>query len=80
MSGYAPLIRRILRDSPIGPAPILTLEDPMALPRGRVYLVPPPQPDQSPACDVLQVIEVGGEEKHGDDEDEDAVEIELVLD
>lgn len=49
----------------------------MALPRGRVDFVPPPQPDQSPACDVLQVVEVRGEEEHGDDKDEDAVELKL---
>lgn len=47
----------------------------MALSRGRVDLIPPPQPDQSPARDVLQVVEVRGEEEHGDDEDEYAVEV-----
>ena len=51
----------------------------MAFPRASVDLVPPPQPDQPPACDVLQVVKVRGEEEHGDDEDEDAVEVEVGL-
>ena len=37
-----------------------------------VDLVPPSQTDQPPAGDVLEVVEVRGEKKDGDDEDEDA--------
>lgn len=36
-------------------------------------LIPPSQSYQSPARDVLEVIEVGGEEVNGDDEDEDVI-------
>jgi hypothetical protein len=38
----------------------------------RVDLVPPAQPDQAAAGDVLQVVEVDREQEDGDDEDEDA--------
>lgn len=42
----------------------------MAVPRSRVDLVPPPQPHEPPPGDVLQVVEIRGQEEHGDDEDE----------
>lgn len=44
----------------------------MRVPRAGVDLVPPAQPDEAPPGDVLQVVEIGGEEEHGEDEDEDA--------
>lgn len=37
-----------------------------------VDFVPPAQADQAAAGDVLQVVEVCGEEKEGEDEDENA--------
>lgn len=45
----------------------------MAIPRRRVDLVPPPQPDQPPPRDVLQIVEIGREQEDRDDEDEDEV-------
>lgn len=39
---------------------------------GSVDLVPPAQSDQPTASDVLEVVEVDGEEEEGEDEDEDA--------
>ena len=42
----------------------------MAVSRRRVYFVPPPQPDKPSAGDIFEVVEIGGEEEHGDDEDE----------
>lgn len=42
----------------------------MAVPRRRVHLVPPPQPHEPPPGDVLEVVEIRGQEEHGDDEDE----------
>ena len=38
----------------------------------RVDFVPPPKPHEAPPGDVLEVVEVCGEEEEGDDEDEDA--------
>lgn len=43
-------------DSGVG---VAALEDPAAVARGRVDLVPPAQPDQPPSGDVLEVVEVG---------------------
>lgn len=43
----------------------------MAIPRRGIDLVPPAEPDEPAAGDVLEVVEVGGEDEHGDDEDED---------
>lgn len=37
-----------------------------------VDFVPPAQPHETSARDVLDVVEVGGEEEHCEDEDEDA--------
>jgi hypothetical protein len=37
-----------------------------------VDFVPPPKPDQSPAGNVLDVVEVYRQEDDGEDEDEDA--------
>lgn len=54
----------------LGPG-LAALEDPFGVARGRVDLVPPPQADEAAACDVLEVVEVGGEEEDGDDEDHD---------
>lgn len=45
----------------------------MRVARLRVDLVPPPQADEPPPGDVLEVVEVGREEEDGDDEDQDAV-------
>jgi len=39
----------------------------------RVDLVPPAQADEPAARDVLEVVEVGGQQQDGDDEDEDEV-------
>ena len=38
-----------------------------------VDLVPPAQAYEAAAGDVLEVVEVGGEQQDGDDEDEDEV-------
>lgn len=43
----------------------------MAVPRSRIHLVPPAEPHEPASRDVLEVVEVGREEEHGDDEDED---------
>ena len=43
----------------------------MAVPRRDVDFVPPAQPHEPPAGDVLQVVEVGGEDEHSENEDED---------
>lgn len=45
----------------------------MAVARCRIDLVPPAQPDQPPAGNILEVVEVAGEEEDGDDEDQDEV-------
>ena len=45
----------------------------MRVPGSGVDFVPPAQADEASAGDVFQVVEVGGEEEHGEDEDEDAV-------
>ena len=52
-------------------AGLARLEDPVAVARGRVDLVPPPQPDEAAAGDILEVVEVGREQKNRDDEDHD---------
>jgi predicted dienelactone hydrolase len=52
-------------------AGLARLEDPVAVARGGVDLVPPAQADEAAAGDVLEVVEVGGEEEDGDDEDHD---------
>lgn len=44
----------------------------MRVPRRGVDFVPPPQPDEAPPGDVFEVVEISGEEEHGDDEDENA--------
>jgi hypothetical protein len=38
-----------------------------------IRFVPPAQADEAAAGDVLQVVEVGGEQEDGDDEDKDEV-------
>ncbi|KFY05729.1 hypothetical protein V492_08333 [Pseudogymnoascus sp. VKM F-4246] len=52
---------------------IRTLKHPLAIPRRHINFVPPPQTDETPPSDVLEVVEVGGEEEDGDDEDEHEV-------
>lgn len=52
---------------------VLRLEHPVGVPGSGVDFVPPAEADKAPAGDVFQVVEVGGEEEHGEDEDEDAV-------
>lgn len=44
----------------------------MRIPRRCVDFVPPPQPDEAPPGDIFQVIEIGGEQKDGDDKDKNA--------
>lgn len=53
-------------------AGLAALEHPLGVARRRVHLVPPAQAHEAPAGDVLEVIEVGGEEEDRDDEDEDS--------
>lgn len=65
-----PLIRQILRSCPASvAAAVLGFKHPMRVPRRRVHFVPPPQPHKPPSGNVFQVIEIGGEEEDGDDED-----------
>ena len=45
----------------------------MAVARVGVDFVPPPQTDEATARDVLEVVEVDGEEDEGEDENEDTV-------
>jgi len=40
---------------------------------GQVDFVPPAQPDEATSGDVFEVVEVGGQEEDGEDEDEDEV-------
>lgn len=54
-------------------AGLAALKHPLGVARRGVHLVPPAQPDQPAAGDVLDVVEVGGEQEDRDDEDEDAV-------
>ena len=68
---HIPLIRRILPRRAALAAPILALKHPMTIPRRDVDLVPPAEPHEPAAGDVLEVVEVGGEDEHGEDEDED---------
>lgn len=49
------------------------LEDPVTVARRGVDFIPPSQSDQAPAGDVLEVVEVDGQEEQGQDEDEDEV-------
>ena len=49
------------------------LEDPVAVAGGGVDLVPPAQADEAAASDVLEVVEVHGQQQDGDDEDHDHV-------
>lgn len=44
----------------------------MGVARGNVDFVPPSQPHQPSAGNILKVVEVGGEDEDRDDEDEDA--------
>lgn len=54
------------------------LKDPFGVARLRVDLVPPPQTDEPPPRDVLEVVEVCGEEQDGDDEDHDPESVSCV--
>lgn len=47
-------------------------EDPVRVAGGGVDFVPPAKADETATGDVFEVVEVGGEEKEGDDEDQDA--------
>jgi hypothetical protein len=49
------------------------LKHPAPVARRRVDFVPPAQPHEAPACNVLEVVEVHGQQQHGDDEDHDEV-------
>ena len=49
------------------------LKHPPPVARLRVDFVPPAQPDESAAGNVLQIVEVDGEQQDGDDEDHDKV-------
>lgn len=64
-----PAVRRI--DLPR--AGLQALKHPLRLARRRVDLVPPPQPDEAPPGNVLEVVEVGRQEENGDDEDHDPI-------
>jgi hypothetical protein len=52
---------------------IRRLKNPAPVARCAVHLVPPAQSDQAPSGNVLEVVEVDGEEQDRDDEDEDEV-------
>ena len=54
-------------------AGLAALEDPVAVAGGRVDLIPPAQTDEASTGDVLQVVEVHGQQQDGDDEDHDHV-------
>lgn len=63
-----PLVRRV-DGAGVG---VRALEDPVRVSGRGVDFVPPAQTDESAAGDVLEVVEVCGEEEEGEDEDEDA--------
>lgn len=44
----------------------------MRVPGPGVDFVPPAQADEASPGDVFEIVEIGGEEEHGEDEDEDA--------
>ena len=48
---------------------VLGFKHPMRIARRRVDFVPPPQADQAAAGDILEVVEVDGEEQDCEDED-----------
>lgn len=50
---------------------LAALKDPVRVARLGVDLVPPAQADEAAARNVLEVVEVAGEEEDGDDEDHD---------
>lgn len=52
-------------------AGLAALKHPLRVSRLGVDLVPPPETDEAAARNVLDVVEVGGEEEDGDDEDHD---------
>lgn len=54
-------------------AGLAALKDPFGVARRWVHLVPPPQANKAPPSDIFEVVEVGGEEKDGNDKDQDAV-------
>lgn len=70
-----PFIRGVLARRPglRAPGPILRFENPMRIAGSGVDFVPPAETHKTSAGDVLQVVEIGGEEEDGDDEDEDTV-------
>lgn len=60
-------------------AGLAALKHPLRVARLRVDFVPPAEPDEAPARDVLEVVEVAREEEDGDDEDHDPVSRVLVV-
>ena len=52
-------------------ARLATLKDPVRVARRGIHLIPPAQADQPAPGNVLEVVEVGGEQEDGDDEDQD---------
>lgn len=52
-------------------ARLQALKHPLRLARLRVDLVPPPQADQPPARNVLEVVEIRGQQQNRNDEDHD---------
>lgn len=52
---------------------VRALKHPPRVARRGVYFVPPAQPDEASSRDVLEVVEIRGQEQDGDDEDEDKV-------
>jgi hypothetical protein len=52
-------------------AGLAAFKHPLGIAARWVDLVPPAQADEAAPCNVLKVVEVGGEEEDGDDEDED---------
>lgn len=59
---HSPLVCRILDHASIGSASVLTLENPVAVPRCSIHLIPPSQPDQSPPGNILEIVEIRGKE------------------
>lgn len=62
----------LIRSAAAAGARVRALKDPGRVAGGGVDLVPPAQADEAAASDVFEVVEVGGEEEDGEDEDEDA--------
>lgn len=63
-----PLIGQILRGGAVVAA-VLAFENPMRIARGGVHFVPPSEPNEAPTSNIFEVVEIGGQEKNGEDED-----------